>query len=281
MTDKQIPQLDEIAAQAEQNPKAARKALRRLAPTLPDTAAMQTGLGLTYLTLDQPRDAVRAFKRAIELEPDNALARFHLGSLQSDQGLLPQAEANLKVAVETNPEDPEYVAALGFNYYRSGKSEQAIVTLEKAEALGVENEDLMIALGYLYYEKDDLEKGRDAFAHAIDLAPDRGDLYNNRGYLNILLGELDAAGEDLTACLEKDESYLRARYNLALTTWLQGDHDKAIELYNAARRQDKNDAEMQQHLSDLDEVAKYYPEDNNLKALQNKLAVAMKTGHLK
>jgi Flp pilus assembly protein TadD len=281
MTDNAILQLQNIAAQVEQDPRAARKALRRLAPDLPQTAQVQTALGMTYLALDQPRDAVRAFKRAIELDPADAVPRYQLGVLQSDQGLLPQAEENLRVAVEAVPDEPDYLSALGFNYYRAGKNELAIETLEKALDAGAENENAFVALGYLYYEDGRLEESRNAFARILDLDPDRGDIYNNIGYLDILRGELDDASEELNTCLEKDDNYLRARYNLALTAWLQGDQDGSIELYQQARRMDRGDAELQQHIADLDEVAEHYDEDKELTALKNKLAVAVKTGRLK
>lgn len=281
MTDASLSQLKAIASQVEQDPKAARKALRRLAPDLPQTAPVQTALGMTYLSLDQPRDAMRAFKRSIELDPKDPAPRYQLGVLQSDQGLLPQAEENLRVAVEATPDDSDYLSALGFNYYRAGKNELAIETLEKALAAGAENENAFVALGYLYYEANRLEDSRAAFARILDLDPERGDVYNNMGYIDILRGDLQEAEEELNACLEKDASYLRARYNLALTAWLQGEHDKAIELYKQASRDDRGDAELQQHLSDLDEVASHYDADKEITALENKLIVAVKTGRWK
>jgi len=276
-----LSELKAIASQADQDPKSARKALRRLAPELPDTASVQTTLGMTYLSLEQPRDAMRAFKRAVELDSKAPAARYQLGVLQSDQGLLPQAEANLRVAVEATPDDPDYLSALGFNYYRAGKDDLAVETLEKALAAGAENENAFIALGYLYYEDGRLEDSRKAFARILDLDPERGDVYNNIGYIDMLRGELDEAGRAFNVCLEKDDSYLRARYNLALTAWLQGEREKAIELYKEARHKDRSDAELQQHLQDLDEVATHYDADKKITALKNKLAVAIKTGRLK
>jgi Flp pilus assembly protein TadD len=281
MTNASLSELKAIASQVEQDPRAARKALRRLAPDLPQTAPVQTALGMTYISLDQPRDAMRAFKRAIELDAVDPVPRYQLGVLQSDQGLLPQAEENLRVAVEATPDDPDYLSALGFNYYRAGKNDQAVETLERALAAGAENENAFIALGYLYYEADRLDDSRDAFARILDLDPDRGDVYNNMGYIDILRGELQEAEQELTTCLEKDDAYLRARYNLALIAWLQSEQEKAIELYKEARRNDRGDAELQQHIADLDEVATHYDEDKQLTALENKLIVAVKTGRLK
>lgn len=281
MNEDLVAQLEAISEQVNEDPKAARKALRRLAPDLPDTAPMQTALGMTYLSLDQPRDAMRAFKRAIQLDAAAPEPRYQLGVLQSDQGLLPQAEQNLRVAVAAEPKNPEYLSALGFTYYRAGKNEQAIETLEKALAAGAENENVFLALGYLYYEDDRLADAHSAFARLLELDPERGDVYNNMGYLDILRGELDAAEQELQTCLEKDEAYVRARYNLALTTWLRGEQEQAISAYKEARRHDRGDAELQQHLGDLDEVAQRYDEDKALTALKNKLLVAIKTGRLK
>jgi len=281
MTQASLSQLQAIASQVESNPKEARKTLRRLAPDLPQTAPVQTALGMTYLSLEQPRDAMRAFKRAIELDAADPVPRYQLGVLQSDQGLLPQAEANLQVAVAATPDDPDYLSALGFNYYRAGKNEQAIETLEKALAAGAENENAFVALGYLYYEAGRLQDARDSFARILDLDPDRGDIYNNLGYLDILTGELDRAREALTTCIKQTDGYLRAEYNLALVSWLQGQQDEALAAYAAARRKDSRDAELQQHIADFDEVGRYYDEDKQLAALKNKLVVAVKTGRLK
>jgi tetratricopeptide (TPR) repeat protein len=100
------------------------------------------------------------------------------------------------------------------------------------------------------------------------------------GYLDLLSGEFDRAEASLNLCLEKDDSYLRARYNLALLAWLRGDEAQALQLYKEARRSDRADVELQQHLADLDEMTERHP-DANLSALKNKLAVAIKTGRLK
>ena len=269
--------LDEIIGLATEDQKSARKALRKLAPNLPDNAPVQTTLGLTYMALEQPRDAVRAYKRAIELDPDDPLPRYRLGSLQSDMGLLPHAEENLRVAVAAEPENVEYQEALGFTYYKANKSEQAIEALEVAAEKGSEDEDVFASLGYLYYFAERLTDSRDAFGRAIELNPDFAEVYNNRGYLNILLGDLDDALIDLATCIEKDDDFLRARYNLGVATWLTGDHDAAMGIYTATRRQDKGDAELQQHLGDMDQISQYHSSDDSLKDLKVQLAVVQKT----
>lgn len=272
------PALDAILGEAEGDAKSARKALRQLAPTLPDEAPVQTALGLAYLTLDQPRDAMRAFKRAIELDPDDPLPRYHLGTVQSDAGLLPQGEENLRLAAAAEPENAQYQAALGFNFYKANKQVEAITALEAAAAAGSEDADVFASLGYLYYFAKRLQDSRAAFGQAASLKPDFAEVLNNRGYVNMLLGDLPAAQSDLTACLAHDADFLRARYNLALATWLQGEHDAATEGYRTARLQDRGDAELQQHLSDFDEVAAAYPDDQSLQALRVQLAVARKAG---
>ena len=277
MTSTDTTTFDEIIDLAAEDQKSARKALRKLAPTLPDNAQVQTTLGLTYMALEQPRDAVRAFKRAIELDPNDPLPRYHLGSLQSDMGLLPHAEENLRVAVAAEPENVEYQEALGFTYHKANKSELAMTALEAAAEKGSEDDDVFASLGYLYYFAERMTDSRDAFSRAIALNPEYAEVYNNRGYLNILLGDLDAAVADLNACIAKDDEFLRARYNLGVATWLQGEHDAAMEIYTAARRQDKGDAELQQHLNDLDQITEHHPSDDSLKDLKVKLAVAQKT----
>ena len=268
-------QLDAIIAQSGEDLKGARRALRQIAPTLPDTAEAQTALGLAYLALEQSRDAMRAFKRATELDPNDPLPRYHLGSLQTDMGLLPQAEENLRQAVAAEPENADYQAALGFVYYKANKAELARAALEKAAEAGSENGDVFASLGYLYYFEDRFEASRDAFARAIVLKPDFAEAYNNRGYLNLALGDLPGAQSDLEACLAIQADYLRARYNLALAAWLGGDQERSAELYRLARRQDKNDAELKQHLEDFEQIAARYP-DHNLSDLKVTLAMAQK-----
>jgi Flp pilus assembly protein TadD len=281
MTNASLSELKAIASQVESDPKSARKALRRLAPDLPQTSPVQTALGMTYLSLGQPRDAMRAFKRAIEFDATDPVPRYQLGVLQSDQGLLPQAEVHLRAAVAATPDDPDYLAALGFNFYRAGKDVPARETLEKALDAGAANENTFVALGYLYYEAGRLQDARTNFARILDLDPERGDIYNNMGYLAILTGDLVQAREDLATCLEKNDDYLRAHYNLALLTWLEGRQDAAIDLYKAARAKDRRDAELQQHIADFDEIMQHYDDDKQLTALKNKLVVAIKTGRLK
>ena len=277
MTTTYPTQLDEIINLATDDQKSARKALRKLVPSLPDTEPVQTALGLTYMALEQPRDAVRTFKRSIELDPENAVPRYHLGSLQSDMGLLPHAEENLRTAVAAEPENVEYQEALGFTYYKANKSDLAIEALELAAEKGSEDDDVFASLGYLYYFAERLTDSRDAFARAIELSPDFAEVYNNRGYINILLGDLDDALVDLATCIEKENDFLRSHYNQGVATWLKGEHDAALAIYTAARRQDKGDAELQQHLNDMEQISQYHPSDDSLKDLKVKLAVAQKT----
>ena len=276
MTQTTVLELDVIITQAADDQKGARKALRAVAPTLPDTSPAQTALGLTYMALEQPRDAMRSFKRAVELDPDNPLPRYHLGSLQTDMGLLPQGEENLRMVIAAEPENGEYLAALGFNYYKAEKSAEAISTLEAAAATGVEDDDIFASLGYLYYHDKRLEDSHAAFARAIELEPDYAEIYNNRGYLDLLLGNYESAITDFQACLAKDESFLRAQYNWALAFWLQGEREQAEEHYQAARRRDRRDAELRQHLDDFDEIMARHPEAEDLKDLRVQLAVAQK-----
>lgn len=272
------PPLDAILGQAQQDEKAARKALRHLAPTLPDEAPVQLALGLTYLSFEQPRDALRALKRAVELDPGDVLARYHLGTVQTDSGLLPQGEENLRLAAAAEPENADYQAALGFNFYKANKQTEAIKVLEAAAAAGSEDGDVFASLGYLYYFGKRLADARDAFGRAITLKPDYAEVYNNRGYLGILLGDLAAAQTDLAACVALDADFLRARFNQALATWLQGDHEAAKERYRLARLQDRGDAELRQHLDDFDEISAAWPADASLKELRLDLAVAKKAG---
>lgn len=272
------PPLDAILGQAQQDEKAARKALRHLAPTLPDEAPVQLALGLTYLSFDQPRDAMRALKRAVELDPGDVLARYHLGTVQTDSGLLPQGEENLRLVASSAPENAEYQAALGFNFYKANKQAEAIKALEAAAVAGSEDDDVFASLGYLYYFAKRLAESRSAFGRAIELKPDYAEVYNNRGYLNILLGDLAAAQSDLAACVALDGDFLRASYNLALATWLQGDHASARERYRQARLQDRGDAELRQHLDDFDEISAAWSADESLKELRLDLAVAKKAG---
>lgn len=276
MTQTTVLELDAIIAQAAADQKAARKALRSLAPSLPDTASVQTALGLTYMSLEQPRDAMRAFKRAVELDPENPVPHYHLGTLQTDAGLLPQGEENLRIAVAAEPENGEFLAALGFNYYKAEKTAEAIGTLEAAAETGVEDDDIFASLGYLYYHDKRLEDSHAAFARALELNPDYTEIYNNRGYLDLLFGNYESAAADFQTCLDQDESFLRARYNWALALWLQGERAQAEERYQAARRLDRRDAELTQHLDDFDEIMARHPQAEDLKDLRVQLAVAQK-----
>ncbi len=269
--------LEVLMAEAARDPKAARKRLRQIAPTIPDDSAAQMALGLAYLTLEQPRDAMRAFKRAVELDPTAVLPRYHLGTLQTDMGLLPQGEENLRLAVAAEPDNPRYQAALGFNLYKANKRDQALSVLETAVRLGSEDADVFAALGYLYYFAGRLRESHEAFARTIALDPDYAEAYNNRGYLHIVLGDLEAAEADLRTCLDKEATFLRARYNLALVTWLRGDRSTALQLYRQAWQSDRGDAELQNHLRDFDEIAAHRPERAaDLTELRLQLAAAGK-----
>lgn len=275
MTTTTHAELNAIIALAQTDLKEARKALRRIVPTLPDVAAVHTALGLAYMALEQPRDAVRAFKQAIERDPADPLPRYHLGAHQTDLGLLPHGEENLRIAAAAEPENALFQAALGFNFFRANKTTLAIAALEQAATAGSENDEVFASLGYLYYGESRLPEAAGAFSRGLALNPDYHELYNNRGYLRLLAGELAGAQEDLDACIAADDDFLRAHYNRALLLWLQGEQAQAQEQYAAIRRRDKTDAELKQHLQDFDEIERHHPAAG-LGELRLHLAVAQK-----
>ncbi|KAJ1656290.1 hypothetical protein IWQ61_004115 [Dispira simplex] len=101
--------------------------------------------------------------------------------------------------------------------------------------------DVQIALGVLFHSTEDYEKATDCFQTALTLRPEEYMLWNKLGATLANARQPQKAMDAYFTALELNPSYVRARYNLAISSINLGLHQEAAEhLLGALALQQRN-----------------------------------------
>lgn len=157
---------------------------RLLARMLPNSAEIQSNLGVALYFDHELRPAVAAFHKAMAIDPNlmaphlfSGLAWYHLSNPDS-------AVPELEKAVRINPKDPIAHTWLGYAYSAQGHSQAAVKQFEEASRIDPKNIDVWYALGHTW-----LQIGKDATLHLLAVAPDGGRVWELAGEQSGMRGD--------------------------------------------------------------------------------------------
>ncbi|RKP38521.1 hypothetical protein BJ085DRAFT_15915 [Dimargaris cristalligena] len=229
--------------------------LRASAPSLTDEQIRQLDLS----------EAVLALEARVQRNPQDARAWYQLGVRQQENEQDGLAIASLRKAVELNPTElnnawidlavsftnencrvdaydalqswiethPEYRQFLNNNDGSSRHQSIENVFLEAARHSSASHRDadaeVQIALGVLFHIAEDYDKATDCFQTALNLRPQEYMLWNKLGATLANARQPQRAMDAYFTALELNPSYIRARYNLAISSINLGLHREAAE----------------------------------------------------
>ncbi len=255
--------------------KGAMRALKQASKRAPKTAEAHTTVGWLWLHFNKPRDAIGAFRKALRYDDAYAPAHHGLGRALQEIGFYPLAEKHLRRALELQPNFPLYEADLGTFYFNTGRIEEAETHLRRALELAEDDAQSHALLGYIAYLRDRVDEAIEHFEAAIRYQPEGPSHYNNLGFLYLLKGRIEDAKAMFEKALALRPRYIRATYNRALIAWLEGDDERAAELYAQAREREGGGEELEEHILDVEEVLRLAPLDaryrSRLQDLLNRL----------
>jgi tetratricopeptide (TPR) repeat protein len=173
----------------------AKKHLSAAAARAPETASVQTGLGLILGLQGKPLEALPALRKGVELADDNAMAHFALGYVAlkcktaeciAAQGGSAAAARALERAVQLVPRFPEALVYLGAAEEANGERDAADRHLLEAVAMLPGREDFRLKAGEIYIRQQNEVKAQAILGPMAAASPNAA----NKARARELLGEL-------------------------------------------------------------------------------------------
>lgn len=142
-------------------------------------------------------------------------AWFEEGNRQLENGALDAAASCFRTAIRLQPEAAEAYGNLGYVLDRQGELAQAETCYRQSLALAPACPEIQLNLGALLAGQRRFAEARAAYRRAWRLRPDSPAVWSNLGALYLGLKREERAEACLRRALELDETYAKARFNLA------------------------------------------------------------------
>lgn len=163
----------------------------------PSNYAAVIGLSAIQIRNTQPEKALKTLKGLPPVDSDKPEALHNRAMALYHMGLVTEARQHLESAASKYPSDAETLNALGVIQLEQKQAETALHTFSKAIALQPEN-------GVYHYNRGNAQRGIKRFPaaiadynRAIAFEPEMVEAYINRGDIQFLLGNIEAACQDL------------------------------------------------------------------------------------
>lgn len=180
--------------------------------------------------------ALPAFQQAAALSPDSPVVHYLTGLYWQQAHSWPEARAALERAYDLDPGNPGLAVEIANTHRAENEPLWAEIWLLEAIRLAGDDDRFQVALAQFYVDDEYLvdTAGLAAARKAVEVAPNNGAAHEALGWAYFLLGDLDAAQEELEQALILDPSLTRAYFHMGTLLELQSQHAAAIEAYQTA-----------------------------------------------
>jgi eukaryotic-like serine/threonine-protein kinase len=212
----------------------AKDACNRAVQLDPEMAEPRVTLGNIYLTMGRKDLARSELKQALELDSKSADVHFVMAQLYRAEGRTEEKDAAIQKAIDLAPDHWNYYNWKSSELRDAGRYEEALVELQRAEKLMPDNPLIYNNLGVLMMRMRRLSESRKAYERSQELEP-RPRTLGNLGTAYYLEGNYEKAVELFQKASEADgKSYLLwANFGAALDR-LPKRKPEAIEAYKKA-----------------------------------------------
>lgn len=153
--------------------------------------------------------------RLIPLAPQQAGLYYIAGIASLELQRLPQAMDYLRRATELDPGRADFAAQFAKVLSISRQSREALAAADRSLALSPEDPPTLDTLGVVYTQAHAHERAAEVFRRAVRLMPTLAHYRFNLATSLIFAGDIDAAQDELEACLALDPRYWKAHLTLA------------------------------------------------------------------
>jgi serine/threonine protein kinase/Flp pilus assembly protein TadD len=159
----------------------------------PDTALVQSTLGLFLASNGQRDEALQAHQRAVKLQPDLAEVHCNLGKALWEMGRSDESRAEIQRALDLKPDLVEAHVNMSVLLNERGRFEEAIACCRRAIQLNAKLSLAHLALGNALNRGGRQVEALACYRRAIELQPDFVQVYARLGNLLQRSGHCDEA----------------------------------------------------------------------------------------
>ncbi len=246
----------------------------------PRNISAYIGLADAYANNDQPDLAEQTYLRAVGLQPGNWKAWVSYGGFNFDRGDFARAETAFRKVVELVPDSVDAYANLGATLLFQGRIKEAAQIFGKQAQLDP-SATILSNAATMYYYDGEFEKARELYQKAIRLTPEQCLLWSNLADALHQIPErqnqaIESDRQALIRCNKETEINTDDKIILVIISRLRarlGQMEAARELIDKNDLQHSSDPSVQLYL------ALTYAHSNQLDAMKNALAQAVKQGY--
>ncbi|KAF8320909.1 TPR-like protein [Clavulina sp. PMI_390] len=204
----------------------------------PEDAGLWFQLGVKQQENEQEDKAVEALQKALQLDPTHAAALLALAVSQTNENNRVGALEAIEQWIDIQGRG-EYADAISRHRALNGEVKkeleagasmrgqmaarqkdllECLMTMARMSPDGAIDADVQIALGILLNSSEDYDMAKDCFQSALSVRPDEPQLYNRVGATLANSGRASEALAYYYRALELNPSYIRARFNLGISS---------------------------------------------------------------
>ncbi len=235
------------AAQKSKNYNEAIEAYRKSSTIKPDNPLVYYNLSDIYRILNRFEEAIEIAKKGVEIFPNDASLYIDLSRYYSlaDQSALAIGAA--QQAVKLMPEKFVSYSSLCRAYYEDKQFQPALQACNSALKLRPDDGEANVYLGFTYLSLDQIDTANQHFAKAVNglkgytqKNPDYSDGFYLLGNAYYYANQPKNAIEAYSRSLQLYPQFTKARFNLGLAYFVNGNTTAAREQYEALLKQDKD-----------------------------------------
>lgn len=197
-------------------------------PSDPDTlnvladVMIEQGLG---------EEAVRVLERAIKADPGDIRSYRSKARVLISDGNYDQAQDTLREALRKDPGDPQIWKLMGQVQETRGDLRQALLSYDSAMKMGIDSPDMYASRGRVQEALGMDEAAINSYSLAAVKNPKDLNSLIHVSVIQMKLGRLSAAGQNLDSVLSADPKNEGALYNRARLHMLNGNEEGAQKIY--------------------------------------------------
>uniref|UniRef100_A0A0A9Z525 Peroxisome biogenesis protein 5 n=1 Tax=Lygus hesperus TaxID=30085 RepID=A0A0A9Z525_LYGHE len=194
-----------------------------------DNAEAWRWLGQCWAQHEEDKLAIAALRQCITIDPYNTQALLMLGVSYTNNLNNQQALTYLRTWIENNPQYIDLVNSLhdGVESDTDTLQDHVVRMYQRAVEKHPEDYHLWTVLGVLHHINSEYDQAIASFQEAIKLHDDDSELWNKLGATLSNAGKPAEGVEALQRALQLRPRYVRARANLGISYYNQGQHWKA------------------------------------------------------
>jgi peroxin-5 len=174
---------------------------------------------------EREKQAVAALRSAVEADPDQLDAWLALSVSYTNESRPELAFDSLRQWLRHNPKYSQMESAAGQS--QNSFKDVSGMFLQAAMREGELDSDVQIGLGVLFNVSEEYEKAVDCFQAALSQRPHDYMLWNKLGATLANSSDASRAMDSYFHALSINPSFIRARYNLAISCINMGQHKEA------------------------------------------------------